>query len=884
MSDNLQFYATVLGWPLFPCSNKTKAPITPHGFKDATADWQQIKAWSEQYPRCAWGTPTIAERGVIDIDPRHGGTETLARLEAEHGALPLTPKVRTGGDGYHHWLCFPPGTKCGRVADGIDRKADGGYVIIPPSKVELPEHEGRAYSWDVRPWEVALAEAPKWCVGSEASHAMPHGLPLTQTADPWVVQSCGDDLLSHLGSPKGERHTTLCRLVGIHLARGDSEPSILALAEAWAGRCKPPFGDWWKVVEGLIAKEKVKAEKMTNHSPPCRTRIAIEEDRSDTLAVGKEGINSQPFTEAELIPSFPGPAKNGQGEKELSTDWPTLSANAYHGLFGEMLKAVTPETEADPSGILLGWLTCFGNIIGRGAWFPVGPRHHYANLSVGIVGRSSDAKGDGWSVALCPFQQADPVWASACVANGVGSGEGLIERIADEQQYLDKSGEVKVIPGATDKRCVLRLSELSKCFKLGRRENATLSEYLREAWDGEPIHVPNRKGNALSATGYSVSVLGDITPGVVRKLLEGGTEGFDGFANRFLWCVVRSGKDLASGGNIEVLKPFLDRLKTALAFARNAGEMRRDAEADAMWCEVYGGLKRSGDSVPHTDRARPYVVRLSMIYALADCSAVVRREHLAAALAVWEYCRQSARMLFAQEPSGTLQADPLWLQVLNAICRSPGIARSELLRAFRSASAEEIGTALALLVRDGKAFATMVQPEGGGRPAECWWPILGPTGEGSAQSDTADNSPSPFAQESEAEGGIGGKEGIDSPPEGDASAECVGKERKEGKNSRQVVNSFLLEGESDKQPRCGGEWVVTREAFDHKPEGGFLASGEPDRPHWPPPSYGGVRRRDNGMFDLLPAFHHLPSPPKRQPHPDDDPTITEDFLSGLAVE
>ena len=46
---------------------------------------------------------------------------------------------------------------------------------------------------------------------------------------------------------------------------------------------------------------------------------------------------------------------------------------------------------------------------------------------------------------------------------------------------------------------------------------------LREAWDGEPIHVVNRKANALSSTDYTVSVVGDITPGVIRKTLETGT-------------------------------------------------------------------------------------------------------------------------------------------------------------------------------------------------------------------------------------------------------------------------------------------------------------------------------------------------------------------------
>lgn len=81
---------------------------------------------------------------------------------------------------------------------------------------------------------------------------------------------------------------------------------------------------------------------------------------------------------------------------------------------------------------------------------------------------------------------------------------------------IDENGTVRTIPGSSDKRCFIRLSEFSRCFKVGRRENATLSEYLREAWDGEPIHVANRGKNAISTSDYSVSVFGDITPGVLR--------------------------------------------------------------------------------------------------------------------------------------------------------------------------------------------------------------------------------------------------------------------------------------------------------------------------------------------------------------------------------
>src|SRR5579871_1815845 len=109
----LQLYNS-MGFPLFPCYSKAKAkaPITTHGFKDASIDWQQIEQWHEQNPDCAWAIATSAERGVIDIDPRHAGHITLANLIAQHGPLPLTPKARTGGDGFHHWFQFPKGTTC----------------------------------------------------------------------------------------------------------------------------------------------------------------------------------------------------------------------------------------------------------------------------------------------------------------------------------------------------------------------------------------------------------------------------------------------------------------------------------------------------------------------------------------------------------------------------------------------------------------------------------------------------------------------------------------------------------------------------------------------------------------------------------------------------
>ena len=96
------------------------------------------------------------------------------------------------------------------------------------------------------------------------------------------------------------------------------------------------------------------------------------------------------------------------------------------------------------------------------------------------MGATSARKGMGYSVAKWAFAKADAEWAKFAVCNGVGSGQGLIERVRDESRTmkLNRNGEAEeqFIPGAKDKRCLLRLDELAVCFKLQRSESSTLGE------------------------------------------------------------------------------------------------------------------------------------------------------------------------------------------------------------------------------------------------------------------------------------------------------------------------------------------------------------------------------------------------------------------------
>ena len=75
---------------------------------------------------------------MLDIDLRHGGDDSLESLKARHGPLsPTTRQAKTGGGGPHYFFRYPAG---GRVVNskanllpGIDVKANGGYVVVPPS-------------------------------------------------------------------------------------------------------------------------------------------------------------------------------------------------------------------------------------------------------------------------------------------------------------------------------------------------------------------------------------------------------------------------------------------------------------------------------------------------------------------------------------------------------------------------------------------------------------------------------------------------------------------------------------------------------------------------------------------------------------------------------
>ena len=79
------------------CHRPAKHPIVRHGVEDATTDRAVILHWWGRWPQANIGMATGRPSGlfVVDVDPRHDGYRTLAKLEAYGGSLD-TLEVVTG--------------------------------------------------------------------------------------------------------------------------------------------------------------------------------------------------------------------------------------------------------------------------------------------------------------------------------------------------------------------------------------------------------------------------------------------------------------------------------------------------------------------------------------------------------------------------------------------------------------------------------------------------------------------------------------------------------------------------------------------------------------------------------------------------------------------
>ena len=219
------------GLPVFPCNPSaikpySKRPLTEHGFKDASTDPEQIKAWWTKWPAALIGGRMGRDAGLFGIDPdvpkEEGDPDGLASwhaLVAEHGGIPHTHSHESPSGGLHvlfRWDDTHPVTnREGSLPAGINVRGEGGYLIFPPSKLA----DGKAYRLadEFDYWN--FAEAPGWLLElietklekpvDISTHVPAEAPRAAGSHDRYVAAAVEKECQAVLQEPKGGRNNRL---------------------------------------------------------------------------------------------------------------------------------------------------------------------------------------------------------------------------------------------------------------------------------------------------------------------------------------------------------------------------------------------------------------------------------------------------------------------------------------------------------------------------------------------------------------------------------------------------------------------------------------------------------------------------------------------------
>jgi len=211
-------------WHLFPLKARGKQPLINNWPAQATTDRGDLATWAKSFPGCNWGVTTGPESGVfvLDVDGEQG-LAAVIDFQRSGRTLPRTLTAQTG-KGSHAYFQWPVGldlrNSASKLAPGLDIRAAGGYVVVPPSV----HQSGTSYEFVDE--TVAVADAPEWL--------------LQQLVSPSPAASTLSAVTGAIG--EGQRNAKLATFAGAMRRTGMTEHEIeVALQEINNGRCIPPL-------------------------------------------------------------------------------------------------------------------------------------------------------------------------------------------------------------------------------------------------------------------------------------------------------------------------------------------------------------------------------------------------------------------------------------------------------------------------------------------------------------------------------------------------------------------------------------------------------------------------------------------------------------------
>lgn len=339
--------------------------------------------------------------------------------------------------------------------------------------------------------------------------------------------------------------------------------------------------------------------------------------------------------------------------EEAPSEFPIPSPECYYGIAGHFAKDACLQSEADPMGVLIHFLTWVGSYFGQEAALHLGDITAPPRLFSVTV--SSSGGGKGTSAAPVKRLMLDYVnkklkkaglKAGAYRDGPMSSGEGLAWAVRDPGDTEDEEGNL-IDKGVTDKRLMILEEEFAAVLQAARREGNTVSPAIRRFWDSGSFS-PLTKNNRVTVTDAHVCFVGHITHEELVKRL-GQSEYSSALASRILWVCVRRPRIVPIPESIphQRMSSYASKIVDAIQFASKTKRLSLNEEALEIWRDMAVTLARS--EIPMSERARVQVLRIACIFALLDRTNQVNSEHLKAASHIWQYCAGSIVYIFEQD-------------------------------------------------------------------------------------------------------------------------------------------------------------------------------------------------------------------------------------------
>ena len=686
LMDKAEEYATK-GMHIFPLRVKGKQPANSHGYKEATTSKEVIKAYWKAAPyNIGLATGEVNNLVVVDVDDEQIWATFLATQAKE---LPIGPKVKTG-KGHHLYFSYPAGRSIRnkqKPGMGFDIRANGGYVVAPPSihpngsvyeftttEEELPELPNWLLELIAKPKEVAKTKLDFNASIAAANDSLPYGM-----------QALENECQAIAAAPQGTRNDQFnksCFSIGQLVAGGVINHSFAFNSLTQAAQ-----------QSGLSTEEIGKTLASGLKAGKDNPRTALEAQGSISQGVVESLTWDQPKElKAELLPV-----------KSLD---PAMLPDSMRDYITDIAERMD---NSPPDYVAVGVMVALATLIGRK--LSISPKQHdpwlvVPNLWGAAIGRPSAKKTPSLTSAMAPLHTFESEeFQKHAIAMGKYSEQAKVAKVAlkanekklkiqiekgkqeeGEKDFLKSLTFEPVQPPACKRfivndATVEKLGELLGSNPMGvllfrdeltgwlntldKPDRASDRAFYLECWAGTGSFTYDRIGRGTQRIeSATLSLMGGIQPGKLIPYLTAQKEGKgdDGLIERFQLMVYPDPQPYTHVDrppNEEALRKatsifaMLDDLPGEL---HNPNILRFSPEAQRMfntWYDNNQKLVRSGTLTPqlesHLAKYVSLFPSLALIIHAVDSSpgGSIGIQSANKALAWCEYLESHARRVYA---------------------------------------------------------------------------------------------------------------------------------------------------------------------------------------------------------------------------------------------